>query len=358
MGEYRVISSDSHILEPVDLWETRGDPKFKDRLPRVQRMEDGSDWWFCDGHKLGSAFSATLAGVRFEEPEKLWLGGAEQSYDNARPGGWIPDEHIKDMDIDGIDVGILYPSEGLLLYSMPDSELLTSIFASYNNWLSEFCGAYPNRLKGIAMVNIDDIGEGIIELERCAKLGFCGAMVTVYPPEERSFALPDYEPLWSAAVDLDMPLSLHVGTNRPGPGQEFANIEIATAAFTANTDHWTRMSLSHMIYNGVFERHPKLRIGAIEQELAWVPHFLDRIDYAYTQRPLDWSPYRFKEDMLPSDYFHRNVFPELPGGYPGHTGPPHNRGGQPCVGLGLSPSRVHLPQEPGDTGRDTGRMQR
>ena len=111
MGEYRVISSDSHILEPVDLWETRGDPKFKDRLPRVQRMEDGSDWWFCDGHKLGSAFSATLAGVRFEEPEKLWLGGAEQSYDNARPGGWIPDEHIKDMDIDGIDVGILYPSE-------------------------------------------------------------------------------------------------------------------------------------------------------------------------------------------------------------------------------------------------------
>ncbi len=308
MGEYRVISSDSHILEPVDLWETRGDPKFKDRLPRVQRMEDGSDWWFCDGHKLGSAFLATLAGVRFEEPEKLWLGGAEQSYDNARPGGWIPDEHIKDMDIDGIDVGILYPSEGLLLYSMPDSELLTSIFASYNNWLSEFCGAYPNRLKGIAMVNIDDIGEGIIELERCAKLGFCGAMVTVYPPEERSFALPDYEPLWSAAVDLDMPLSLHVGTNRPGPGQEFANIEIATAAFTANTGHWTRMSLSHMIYNGVFERHPKLRIGAIEQELAWVPHFLDRIDYAYTQRPLDWSPYRFKEDMLPSDYFHRNVF--------------------------------------------------
>ena len=308
MGNYRVISSDSHIMEPVDLWKTRGDPKFKDRLPRVERMEDGSDWWFCDGHKLGSAFSATLAGVRFEEPEKLWLGGAEQSYDNARPGGWIPDEHIKDMDMDGIDVGILYPTEGLLLFSMPDSELLTSIFATYNDWLADFCGAHPKRLKGIAMVNIDDIQVGISELERCAKLGFCGAMVTVYPPEERFYALSDYEPLWSAAVDLDIPLSFHVGTNRPGPGQEFANIETATAAFTANTDHWTRMSLSHMIYNGVFERHPKLQIGAIEQELAWVPHFLDRIDYAYTQRPLDWSPYRFKEDMLPSDYFHRNVF--------------------------------------------------
>ena len=308
MAKHRVISSDSHVMEPVDLWQTRADPKFRDRAPRVARMEDGSDWWFCDGHKLGSAFSATLAGVRFEEPEKLWLGGPEQSYDNARPGGWIPEEHVKDMDIDGIDVGILYPTEGLLLYSIPDGEFVTSIFATYNDWVAEFCSAFPKRTKGIAMVNVDDVQEAIKELERCAKLGFCGAMVTVYPPEARSYDMPEYEPLWSAAEDLQIPLSFHVGTNRPGPGQEFQNLETATAAFTANTDHWTRMSISQMIFNGVFERHPKLRIGAIEQELAWVPHFLDRIDYAYTQRPLDWAPYRFREDMLPSDYFHRNVF--------------------------------------------------
>ncbi len=308
MGENRIISSDDHIMEPVDLWTSRGDPKLMDRLPRVERMEDGSDWWFCDGYKLGSAFSATLAGVRFEEPEKLQLGGANQSYDNARPGGWIPEEHIKDMDIDGIDMGIVYPTEGLFLYSIPDGNLLNTIFATYNDWLADFCSTNPKRLKGIGMLNVDDIGVGIKELERCAKLGFPGAMISAYPPDERNYSLPDYEPLWSAAEDLDIPISLHVGTNRPGPGQEFANIETATAAFTANTDHWVRMSLSHMIYNGVFERHPKLQIGAIEQELAWVPHFLDRIDYAYTQRPLDWSPYRFKEDMLPSDYFHRQVF--------------------------------------------------
>ena len=63
-----------------------------------------------------------------------------------------------------------------------------------------------------------------------------------------------------------------------------------------------------MIFTGVFERHPKLQIGAVEMELSWVPHFLDRIDYTYNQRQVEFTPYRFKEDMLPSDYFHRNVF--------------------------------------------------
>ncbi len=63
-----------------------------------------------------------------------------------------------------------------------------------------------------------------------------------------------------------------------------------------------------MIFSGVFERHPKLQIGSIEMGLSWGPHFLDRIDYTYNQRQVEFTPYRFKEDMLPSDYFHRNVF--------------------------------------------------
>jgi predicted TIM-barrel fold metal-dependent hydrolase len=62
-----------------------------------------------------------------------------------------------------------------------------------------------------------------------------------------------------------------------------------------------------MVFSGVFERHPKLQIGSVEMELSWIPHFLDRIDYTYTQRVQE-GRYRFKEAMLPSDYIHRNVF--------------------------------------------------
>ncbi len=74
-----------------------------------------------------------------------------------------------------------------------------------------------------------------------------------------------------------------------------------------NVDHWVRMSHARLTLSGVFERYPKLQVGSIEQEVSWASHFLERLDYIYTQRP-QHGAYRFTEDMLPSDYFHRNVF--------------------------------------------------
>ena len=305
MADYRVISSDNHVIEPVELWTSRGESKFKDRLPHVQSLEEG-DWWICDGLKLVPVAGGTnQTGLRFEEPEKLTL---ESRIEEVPLGGYIPEEHVKDMDIDGIDVSIVYPTVGLGLYSVPDSQLLDSIFRTYNDWLAEFCSAVPKRLKGIAMLNVDDVREGVKELERCANMGFVGAMITVYPPEELPYDKPEYEPLWATAQDLGMPLSLHIFTNRPSPGQEFQGVDTSTANFMANIDHWVRMSLGSMIFGGVFERYPNLQVGSVEMELSWVPHFLDRIDYNYTQREQEFSrAYRFKEGALPSDFFHTNV---------------------------------------------------
>ena len=305
MSSYRVISSDNHVFEPADLWTSRAESKFKDRVPHVESLEEG-DWWICDGKKVIDVAQGSQVGVRFEEPETLTR---EARIGDVRLGGYIPGEHIKDMDIDGIDVSIVYPTIGLQLYSVPDSELLTSIFRTYNDWVGEFCSAYPKRLKGIAMLNVDDVQDSVMELERCAKNGFVGAMATVFPPMEHSYDNPEYEPLWAAAQDSGMPLSLHIGTNRPGPGQEFTDLETSTAPFITNVDHWVRMSLARMIFSGVFERYPKLQMGSVEMELSWAPHFLDRMDYTYTQRMQGvWRAYRFKGDVLPSDFFHNNVF--------------------------------------------------
>jgi predicted TIM-barrel fold metal-dependent hydrolase len=309
MAEYRVISSDNHVHEPPDLWITRSESKFKDRVPSLIREEDG-DWWYCDNHRVIGVGAGSQTGMRFEEAEKLVI---TRTQDDVRPGGYIPEEHVKDMDIDGVDVSIVYPTVGLLLYSVPDSALMTEIFRTYNDWLGEFCNAIPSRLKGIAMINVDDVGQGVKEIERCHKMGLAGAMITAYPPEERPYHLPEYEPLWSVAEDLGIPLGLHIATNRPSPGQEFGVGEerVRTRpSFLANADHWVRMSLGDMIFSGVFERHPNLQIGAVEFELSWVPHFLDRIDYTYTQRTQEAlkGAYQFKNDMLPSDFFHRNVF--------------------------------------------------
>ena len=309
MSDFRIISSDNHVIEPAELWAHRVDSKFRERAPHVVYSDDpggdaNGDWWFCEGRKVMSPTMGTLAGVRFEEPERINLKG---KMEDVILGGYIPEEHVKDLDIDGIDVSVLYPTVGLLLYTVPDSELVSSIFGTYNDWLAEFCKPFPNRLKGIAMLNVDDVPSSVKEMERCKKMGLPGAMISVYPPEAHSYDMPEYEPLWAAAQDLDMPISLHVGTNRPNPGQ-IIDFETATATQFSNNDHWVRMSIGNMIFSGVFERYPKLQIGAIENELAWIPHFLDRIDYNYTQRQSEVAPYRFKGDTLPSDFFHSNVF--------------------------------------------------
>jgi len=305
MAGYRVISSDNHVMEPPDLWTDRIDAKFRDRAPLTVREEDG-DGWYCDGLRIttGFGFGGSQTGRRFEEPEKLT---AADLFENVRPGGYIPEEQVKDMDLDGVDVSILYPTLGLQLFKVPDSDLLNAIFKTYNDWLAEFCQASPKRLTGIAMINVDDVPVGVEELERCRKLGLVGAMITVYPPEDRRYDSPEYEPLWAAAQDLAMPLALHAATNRfgSGEGDRTSNNRFAV---TINFDHYVRMSLTDMILTGVFERYPKLQIGAVEHELSWAPHFLDRIDYNYSQRARGVSGYRFKENMLPSDFFRRNVF--------------------------------------------------
>ena len=135
-------------------------------------------------------------------------------------------------------------------------------------------------------------------------------MIAVYPSPGMPYNLPEYDPLWAAAQDLQMPLALHVTTNRLGPGQEFASAgDDTTPAFTCNRDYWVRMSLAHIIFSGVFQRFPKLQIGAVEHELSWVPNFLDRLDYTYTQStPGDDWWIRYTGDVLPSEHFHSNVF--------------------------------------------------
>ena len=102
------------------------------------------------------------------------------------------------------------------------------------------------------MINVDDVEEGIGELERCAKLGFVGAMITLYPPVERPYSLPIYDPLWATAQDFQMPLSLHNATNPPGAGQEFQSLDSTPLWFLSNLDHWIRESVGQMIFTGVF----------------------------------------------------------------------------------------------------------
>jgi predicted TIM-barrel fold metal-dependent hydrolase len=304
-----LLSSDSHIVEPPDLWKGR-EGSLGDRMPRVVSLADG-DWWFVDNRKTMS-FLGIQTGQRFEnEPEKLRTSGA---FEQVRPAAYEPAAYVKENESDGIYGSVIYPSQGLVLFSVPVSDVVTQAMKGYNDWIAEFCRSQPARMKGLAMVNLDDIDDAVSELQRCRALGLAGALVTVAPPRWQPFRSDAYDRFWAAAQDLDMPLSLHTATERGDPRVGDAafvlDVKAVPPAAFINKDYAIRQAFAELIFAGVFERHPKLRVGSVEHELSWIPYFLGQMDYTYTQRPRrgpEWKRFR-DPNALPSDFFRRHAF--------------------------------------------------
>jgi predicted TIM-barrel fold metal-dependent hydrolase len=298
-----ILSSDSHVFEPPDLWQTRIDAPFRDRAPRIQRI-GGADQIVVEADQVLSGIGLiSNAGARFEAPETI---SAQGRFEDVHRGGYDPGQHLKDMELDGVAGEVLYPSQGLFYFKVADPLLVSAIFRAYNDWLAEFCRTDPVRLKGIAMINLDDVADGIKELERTARLGLAGAMITEYPAEDRRFDQPEYETFWAAAEALGMPLSLHTATRRQGKIRGVGDETVRDASSRATKAFYPALSMCDLIFSGVFERHPRLTLAIVEFELAWAPHLLSSMDYTYRERQGE-AIYRFKEAMLPSDFFHRNV---------------------------------------------------
>jgi predicted TIM-barrel fold metal-dependent hydrolase len=304
MAQAPILSSDSHVFEPPDLWTTRIDVAFRDRAPRMQRLH-GVDQLVVEAQQVIAGIGLiSNAGARFEAPETI---SAQGRFEDVHQGGYDPAQHLKDMQLDGVAGEVLYPSQGLFYFKVADTQLMSAIFRAYNDWLAEFCRTDPERLKGIAMINLDDVQDGIKELERTAKMGFAGAMITEYPLEDRRYDQPEYEPFWAAAQALDMPLSLHTATRRQGKIRGTGEKTLRDASSRATKVFYPATSMCDMIFAGVFERYPNLKLAIVEFELAWVPHLLSSMDYTYRERHEE-ALYRFKDGWRPSDFFHRNVF--------------------------------------------------
>ncbi len=309
----KIVSSDSHIVEPPNLWQDRmSKRKWGDRIPRVGKGEvAGADDMYVDGQPMGVLFrSFSDVGRRFDDPDSIRLEG---SVSDTRLGAYDPVERIKDMDADGVYADVIYPSMLLNMWSaIGDASLGRVVFAAYNDWLADFCAKTPRRLFGIGQILLEgDIKAGIRELERIAGLGLGGVMISVYPRPEDAYDKPIYEPFWAAVQDVGLPLSLHIGTKRPTAQETNKNNPMIkmepSPSQRANVEYWARMSLSQIVYSGVCERYPRLKFVQLEHELSWVPFFIDRLDYVYREKP-QLANHRFKSGALPSDFMRQNVF--------------------------------------------------
>ena len=309
MSSTTIFSTDSHVIEPPDLWAGKVDAAYRDRTPRLV-PEAGGDWWHVEGERVLSVNGGTHAGVRFQDPKALKL---EARWAEVIAGAYQPQAKLKDMDTDGIQGEVIYPTLGMHFFRIPDAGLARNIMRVYNDWLAEFCKADPKRLKAVALICLDDIPLAIAELTRAAKAGLCGAMISVYPSAERSYDRPEYEAFWAAAAEMAMPLSLHIATNRTLPPaartteDRWSTKVLNTPTAYVTAVNYIEMSLADMLFSGVFERFPKLRFVSLEYEAGWAPYLIEMMDYTYTQRARRANWYRFKDGVLPGDLFRQCV---------------------------------------------------
>jgi predicted TIM-barrel fold metal-dependent hydrolase len=320
MEALKYISADSHVVEPAEFWVTRLDKKYQDQAPRVivKESKEGTPTF---AFRLPGLFDLPIlaelfaAGQNMDSSRELLREDADSfkkfvtssaGYDQARPGAWDPIERIKDQELDGVSAEVLYTSLGMPLYQITDTELQQACFSVYNTWLGEFCSSNPKRLLGLALISMWDIPSAIKELQRCAKIGLRGAEIWGNAPEDKPYSNPMYDPFWAAAQDLNMPISLHVGTSvmprRPGGGGTMLSSRME--GFT-NAIHPIQQAIAALTLNGVLERYPGMKIVSAENDVGWLPHLVWRLDHAYRHYGV-LSGIKLKE--MPSFYLKRQLF--------------------------------------------------
>jgi predicted TIM-barrel fold metal-dependent hydrolase len=296
--DYKIISADSHTVEPPDLWEKWLERKYLDTAPKLVEDGDGGHAWLYMGAKTPEPLGlVTCVGTR---PEDLkWTGARYGS--TIHPACYDGAERLKAMDVDGVDAELLYPPQRAMLTFMknPDRDAHLAGIRAYNRWLREgFCAPDPDRLIGIFQIPNVGIETAVAELERAKREGFRGVALSAWPSGGDNLR-PEDDPFWDAAAELGMPVSIHLLL--AAQQQKLGASNKGSVAIGASAFMYTMPILVEMIFQGVFDRFPKLRLALVEVGVGWIPHFLEMVDDRYW-RNRHWTKTNVKK--VPSEYFH------------------------------------------------------
>ena len=293
-----IISADSHITEPPEVYKGRVSRRFAETAPKLQRTPEGGDVFVIDG--MADPFPITLASGAGLRGQAL-ADRANARLDQCFVGGWDPKQRLLDQDQDGIHGEVIYPSLGMFLCNHPDLDYKTEMFRAYNEWLAEFCSVAPDRLIGLGQTSMATPEQGIRDLEAIKKQGMRGVMMPGYPQVE-DYDSPIYDDFWAAAIELKLPLSFHILTYKDGLGKARGpKVNAFMAIIRGNQD-----IIGTLIFSGVFERHPGLKVVCAEADAGWVPHFMYRMDHAMEHNP--WTAGKQTLARRPSEYFRENIY--------------------------------------------------
>jgi predicted TIM-barrel fold metal-dependent hydrolase len=306
--EHQVIDVDTHLTEPPDIWTDRVASKWGDAIPHIERV-DGRDVWMSDGNRIGSPGSSSMAGFDGVVPD------CPSGYDQIPAAMYDAKARLEHLDREGIYANVLYPNVGgfgnAAFLRLGDRELVNECVRAYNDFLTDWCSADPNRLIAVMSTPFWDVDFAVAEIERCAANGhravnFCNQPDGLGFPE---LGHPHWDPIWAAAQAADVAVSFHIGGGdigrslmNPGPMGFQANFARVSSLIMADN----MRCVADLLFSGICHRFPDLQFVSVESGVGWVPGLLETFDWQWRNGGIRNEHPEY--DLLPSEYFRRQIY--------------------------------------------------
>jgi predicted TIM-barrel fold metal-dependent hydrolase len=301
---HQILSVDDHLIEHPRVWTDRVPTRFLDSAPTIIEDDKGHHVWRYEGKIYPQIGLNAVAGKEAED-----YGMEPVRYEDMIPGSYDTAARVEDMDLDGVRAGMCYPSfpgfAGRVFLQAKDHELAELCVRAWNDFhIDEWCGSAPGRFIPLVMAPVWDTAATVTEIERMAAKGAKGL---TFPENPAPLGLPSFhtrhwDEVFSALEEANMPLCLHFGSSSMVPGfADDAPFAVAISLYATNL-MWTT---SDLLFSGVLQRHPRLKIVLAEGGIGWVPYILERCDYT-------WERHRWYQDIdrhnRPSDLFRRHFY--------------------------------------------------
>ncbi len=267
---------------------------------------------------------------RWHDDFDVWAKGYASPYDDLVTAtanrNWDSDLRLRELEADGIAAELVFPNTvppffntiggfATLPWTREDLAPRWAGLRAHNRWLVDFCREAPQQRRGVVQVFPNDVDAAVEEIRWAKDTGvIAGVHMPAIPANHAvlPYHHPRYEPLWATLEELELPFHQHPGTGGPDVGSD---TPAAPAVMVFEFTHWTKRTLGHLIYAGVFERYPRLKAVWTEQGASWVIEELMMLDVNFDyMRGTNRTGTLFKSDVIeslslrPSEYFARNCW--------------------------------------------------
>ncbi len=289
-----VFSADSHIMEPADIFLKGLPAKLKQHAIRT-RME---------GEYLTTGTEEkTIYRLRVGQHREKALGDNERKGIRELPG------RLEDMELEGIDAEICFPSLGLWLYCLDSPEAEAASARLYNDWNDEFLSAHPERFVRCGMLPVLDFSNTLDELDYLAAKGFPAAMLpAVTPPNLAKYNDEKWDPVFAKGAALGIVFVMHTGT-----GLESVVVERGPGAAVINYTNQAmdaQQSVMYLVAGGVLDRNRSAKVAFIEAGASWLVALAERMDEVaeaharFVHPKLSRTPSQIIDDQVYASFQH------------------------------------------------------